>query len=132
MRALLLGLHAPLLFGLARRRCSASARWRSARCGRARGRPRPGALVVQPPLLSSSRRRCSSVMRRCFFRLPPSRLVLALLTGLQVAPELFVLPPPRVPVALVLARAPFSLAPLLIVEAAELSGIQRSRRGCTR
>ena len=90
------------------RRCSASARWRSAslraRCVGLDAR----ALLVQPPL-SSSRRRCSFDHVALLLRLPPARLVLALLAREHVAPELFVLAPPRVPVVLVLARALFGL-----------------------
>ena len=114
------------------RRCSASARWRSASL---RARARSASIRAR----WSASRRASLVAAALLvrhaallFRLAPSRLVLALLARQQVAPDLLVLPPPRIPVALVLVRALFSLAPLLVVEAAELERIERSRRGCTR
>src|SRR5262249_43252650 len=57
-------------------------------------------------------------------RLLAARLIVALLPRQHVAPELLVLAAARIPLALVLLRAPFRLAPLHIVEAAVLVRVQ--------
>jgi hypothetical protein len=57
------------------------------------------------------------------FSLPPAHLVVTLLAREHVTPELLVLPPPRLPLALVLQRAALRLAPLLIVVASVLARI---------